>query len=90
MVDINPSREEIARRTGNTPFVNPRTIDGDLVSHLNELAPSGADYTFEATGNVYLMCQAFDGAHFAYSTCTIIGIEPEADLLAIMPSRRRP
>ncbi|WP_419827184.1 alcohol dehydrogenase catalytic domain-containing protein [Sphingomonas sp.] len=85
-VDINPSREEMARRMGATDFVNPRSVDGDLVGHLNERTGGGADFTFEAIGNVNLMRQAFDTAHFAYGTCTIIGIAPDADLLALSPT----
>ena len=85
-VDINPAREAIARTMGATHFVNPRTVDGDLVGHLNEITRGGADYTFEAIGNVQLMRQAFDTAHFAYGTCTIIGIAPDADLLALPPT----
>ena len=85
-VDINPARESIARQMGATDFVNPRTVDGDLVGHLNAMTGGGADYTFEAIGNVELMRQAFDTAHFAYGTCTIIGIAPDADLLSLSPT----
>ena len=85
-VDINPAREVIARRMGATHFVNPLALAGDLVSHLNEMTSGGADFTFEAIGNVTLMRQAFDTAHFAYGTCTIIGIAPDADLLALPPT----
>lgn len=84
-VDTNPAKEEVARKLGATHFVNPKTVEGDLVGHLNELTGGGADYTFEAVGNVRLMRHAFDAAHFAYGTCTIIGMSPEADMLTIPP-----
>ncbi len=85
-VDVNPAREELARRMGATHFVNSRLVEGDLVGHLNELTRGGADFTFEAIGNVTLMRQAFDAAHFAYGSCTIIGIAPDADLLQLPPT----
>ncbi len=85
-VDINPAREALARRMGATDFVNPKTVSGDLVGRLNEMTKGGADYTFEAIGNVDLMRQAFDTAHFAYGSCTIIGIAPDAELLALPPT----
>lgn len=85
-VDINPAREDIARKMGATQFVNSRTVEGDLVGYLNELTRGGADYTFEAIGNVNLMRQAYDTAHFAYGVCTIIGIAPDADMLSLPPT----
>ena len=39
-------------RFGMTDFVNPSKVDGDLVAHLVELTGGGADYSFDATGNV--------------------------------------
>src|SRR6185312_2324052 len=36
-VDINPAREDWGRRFGMTHFVNPKTLDGDLVAHLVQL-----------------------------------------------------
>src|SRR5262245_21648375 len=57
-VDINPSREALARGFGLTHFVNPRTVSGDLVAHLVELTGGGADYSFECVGNPQLMRQA--------------------------------
>src|SRR5439155_21039703 len=36
-VDLNPSREALAREFGMTHFVDPRAVKGDLVPHLVEL-----------------------------------------------------
>src|SRR3546814_4540370 len=33
-VDVNPAREGLARQFGMTHFVNPKSIEGDLVAHL--------------------------------------------------------
>src|SRR5437667_4949452 len=45
-VDLNPAREALGRKFGMTHFVNPETLEGDLVPHLVELTKGGADYTF--------------------------------------------
>src|SRR5258705_1650662 len=59
-VDINPDREAWGRRFGMTHFVNPKTIEGDLVAHLVQLTDGGADYTFDATGNTDVMRPALE------------------------------
>src|SRR6476469_6867637 len=49
-VDINPAREELARKLGMTHFINPKDVKGDLVAHIVELTKGGADYSFECVG----------------------------------------
>ncbi len=50
-VDVNPAREELARKFGMTHFVNPKEVAGDIVPHLVELTKGGADHSFECVGN---------------------------------------
>ncbi|MFZ3222717.1 MAG: alcohol dehydrogenase catalytic domain-containing protein, partial [Rugosibacter sp.] len=57
-VDINPTRQALAEKFGMTHFVNPKEVEGDLVSYLVSLTKGGADHTFECVGNVDLMRQA--------------------------------
>lgn len=83
-VDTNPAKEAMARRMGATDFVNPHAVD-DVVGHLRELTRGGADFTFEAVGNVKLMRQALDVARIGWGTCTIVGMAPDGDLLEVMP-----
>ncbi len=73
-VDINPNREELARKFGLTDFVNPKEIEGDLVKYLVDLTKGGADYSFECVGNVDLMRQALECCHKGWGVCTIIGV----------------
>ncbi|HBQ49412.1 MAG TPA: S-(hydroxymethyl)glutathione dehydrogenase, partial [Hyphomonas atlantica] len=54
-VDLNPAREELARKFGMTHFVNPTDHGDDLVAHLVELTKGGADYSFECIGNTNVM-----------------------------------
>src|ERR1700756_23756 len=73
-VDINPDREDWGRRFGMTHFVNPKQISGDVVAHLVELTGGGADYTFDATGNVTVMRQALEACHRGWGESIIIGV----------------
>jgi len=84
-VDINPEREEWGRRFGMTHFVNPRKVDGDLVAHLVALTGGGADYTFDATGNVTVMRQALEACHRGWGESIIIGVAPAGAEIATRP-----
>ena len=61
---------------GMTDFVNPRKINGDLAAHLVDLTKGGADYTFDATGNVDVMRTALEAAHKGWGESIIIGVVP--------------
>ena len=75
-VDLNPGKVEMARRFGMTDFVNPAEVSGDLVAHLVTLTDGGADYTFDATGNVDVMRTALESAHKGWGESVIIGVAP--------------
>ena len=59
-VDLNPQKTEMAKKFGMTDYVNPNEVSGDLVQHLVSLTNGGADYTFDATGNVSVMRAALE------------------------------
>ena len=84
-VDINPAREEMARRFGMTHFVNPKQVEGDLVPHLVEMTKGGADHSFECVGNVNLMRQALECAHKGWGKSTIIGVAGAGQEIATRP-----
>jgi len=73
-VDVNPAREELARKLGLTHFVNARDAGKDLVPHLIELTGGGADYSFECVGDVTLMRQALECCHRGWGVSVIIGV----------------
>jgi S-(hydroxymethyl)glutathione dehydrogenase/alcohol dehydrogenase len=84
-VDVNPGREALARKLGMTHFVNPKTVQGDLVGHLVELTNGGADYSFECIGNVQTMRQALECCHKGWGESTIIGVAPAGAEIATRP-----
>ncbi len=84
-VDINPSRQALARKMGMTDFINPLEIKDDLVGHLIELTHGGADYSFECVGDVHLMRQALECCHKGWGVCTIIGVAPAGHEISTRP-----
>jgi S-(hydroxymethyl)glutathione dehydrogenase/alcohol dehydrogenase len=84
-VDINPAREEWGTRFGMTHFVNPRSVEGDLVAHLVALTDGGADYTFDCTGNTTVMRQALEACHRGWGTSIIIGVAEAGKEIATRP-----
>ena len=84
-VDVNPTKQEIARKFGMTHFVNPKEIEGDLVGHLVELTGGGADYSFECIGNVELMRQALECCHKGWGESIIIGVAGAGQEIATRP-----
>ncbi len=84
-VDMNPSKEAIARKFGMTDFVNPKDVSGDLTNHLVELTGGGADYSFECIGNTDVMRTALECCHKGWGTSIIIGVAPAGAEIATRP-----
>jgi len=84
-VDINPDKVAMGKRFGMTDFVNPKEVKGDLVGHLVELTGGGADYTFDATGNVNVMRTALESAHKGWGESIIIGVAPAGAEISTRP-----
>jgi S-(hydroxymethyl)glutathione dehydrogenase / alcohol dehydrogenase len=84
-VDINPSREAWGKKFGMKHFVNPKTVDGDIVQHLVALTDGGADYTFDCTGNTTVMRQALEACHRGWGTSIIIGVAEAGKEISTRP-----
>jgi len=84
-VDINGSRESLAREFGMTDFVNPNDVEGDLVDHIVQLTGGGADYSFECIGNVEVMRQALECCHKGWGVSTIIGVAGDGEEISTRP-----
>ncbi len=82
-VDLSPGRLELARGQGATDVM----LGGpDAVERiLEETGGFGADYTFEATGNVGVMRQAVEAARMGWGLCTIAGVAGQGETLDIVP-----
>ncbi len=84
-VDLNPAKKPMAENFGMTDFVNPGEVEGDLVAHLVELTGGGADYSFDATGNVQVMRTALECAHKGWGESIIIGVAPAGAEISTRP-----
>ena len=82
-VDLSPERLELARAHGATDTL---TGGPDVVEEIVEMTDGfGADYTFEATGNVNVMRQAVEAARMGWGLCTIAGVAGKDETLDIVP-----
>jgi S-(hydroxymethyl)glutathione dehydrogenase/alcohol dehydrogenase len=84
-VDINDAKAEWGRRFGMTHFVNPKSVDGDLVQHLVALTDGGADYTFDCTGATDVMRTALEACHRGWGESIIIGVAEAGKEISTRP-----
>ena len=82
-VDLSEDRLELARGQGATDML----VGGeDAVERILEMTGGfGADYTFEATGNVAVMRQAVEAARMGWGLCTVAGVAGKGETLDIVP-----
>jgi S-(hydroxymethyl)glutathione dehydrogenase / alcohol dehydrogenase len=82
-VDLAPERLELARGQGATDVLSGGP---DTVERILEMTDGfGADYTFEATGNVEVMRQAVEAARMGWGLCTVCGVAGRGETLAVVP-----
>jgi S-(hydroxymethyl)glutathione dehydrogenase/alcohol dehydrogenase len=82
-VDLSEGRLELAKGQGATETMlgGPETVERIL-----ELTGGfGADYTFEATGNVSVMRQAVEAARMGWGLCIVAGVAGKGETLDIVP-----
>jgi S-(hydroxymethyl)glutathione dehydrogenase / alcohol dehydrogenase len=82
-VDLSPERLELARGQGATDVLRGGP---DAVPAILELTGGfGADYTFEATGNVHVMRQAVESARMGWGLATVCGVAAKGETLDVVP-----
>jgi S-(hydroxymethyl)glutathione dehydrogenase/alcohol dehydrogenase len=82
-VDLSDERLELARGQGATD-----TIKGgpDAVQEILDMTDGfGADYTFEATGDVQVMRQAVEAARMGWGLATVCGVAGKGETLDVVP-----
>jgi len=82
-VDLSEDRLVLAEGQGATDtFVG----GPDAVERILEMTGGfGADYTFEATGNVAVMRQAVEAARMGWGLCTVTGVAGKGETLDVIP-----
>jgi S-(hydroxymethyl)glutathione dehydrogenase/alcohol dehydrogenase len=82
-VDLSEQRLELARHHGAT---DAWIAGPDVVERvLEDTEGSGADFTFEATGNVAVMRQAVESARMGWGKACMIGVAGKGNTLDIVP-----
>ncbi|KRE02663.1 S-(hydroxymethyl)glutathione dehydrogenase [Bosea sp. Root670] len=85
-VDINPAKQEMARKFGMTDFINPAEIGNDkVVQAIVDLTGGGADFSFDATGNTNVMRQALECCHRGWGESIVIGVAEAGKEIATRP-----
>jgi S-(hydroxymethyl)glutathione dehydrogenase / alcohol dehydrogenase len=87
VVDVNPAKEEWARKFGATDFVNPNQLPKDttVVDKLIEMTDGGCDYTFDCTGITSVMRAALEACHKGWGTSVIIGVAAAGQEISTRP-----
>jgi len=82
-VDLSEERLSLARGQGatDTLVAGPETVE-EVIELTGGL---GADYTFEATGNVAVMRQAVEAARMGWGLCTVAGVAGKGEVLEVVP-----
>jgi S-(hydroxymethyl)glutathione dehydrogenase/alcohol dehydrogenase len=82
-VDLSEDRLELAKGQGATETMagGPDTVE----RILEETGGFGADYTFEATGNVAVMRQAVESARMGWGLATVAGVAGKGETLEVVP-----
>ena len=89
-VDLNDDKRAMAERFGMTHFINPRNVE-NVVQEIVELTRTpfdrigGADYSFDATGNVKVMRDALECTHRGWGQSIIIGVAPSGAEISTRP-----
>ena len=73
-IDVNNDKRAMAEKFGMTDFINPSEVGVDkVVQAIVDLTGGGADFSFDATGNVNVMRQALECCHRGWGESIIIG-----------------
>ena len=86
-VDLSDDRLELAKGQGATDLMKADEGPESTVERILEMTDGGfgADYTFEATGNVKVMAQAVEAARMAWGLCTVAGVAGKGETLDVIP-----
>jgi S-(hydroxymethyl)glutathione dehydrogenase/alcohol dehydrogenase len=85
-IDVNPAKRAMAEKFGMTDFINPNEVGRDkVVQAVIDLTGGGADFSFDATGNVDVMRQALECCHRGWGESIIIGVAEAGREIATRP-----
>lgn len=86
-IDTNSGKKDLALKFGATDFINPTELpEGTtIVDKIVEMTDGGADFTFDATGNVKVMRSALEACHKGWGESVVIGVAPAGAEISTRP-----
>ncbi|CAH2035021.1 unnamed protein product [Thlaspi arvense] len=84
-VDANDSKFEKGKLMGVTDFVNPKDLTKPVHERIRELTGGGVDYSFECTGNVDVLREAFLSTRPGWGSTVLVGIYLTPTTLPLHP-----
>ncbi|MAX55816.1 MAG: S-(hydroxymethyl)glutathione dehydrogenase/class III alcohol dehydrogenase [Alcanivoracaceae bacterium] len=84
-IDVNDSKETMARQFGATDFINPTQYSDPIQDVIVELTDGGVDYSFECIGNVNVMRSALECCHKGWGESVIVGVAGAGEEIATRP-----
>ncbi|XP_042484936.1 alcohol dehydrogenase-like 4 [Macadamia integrifolia] len=89
-IDINPDKFIKGKTVGITHFINPNDIQKEkdhkaVHEIIQEMTKGGVDYSFECSGNLEVLREAFSSTHDGWGLTVILGIHPSPRMLPLHP-----
>jgi S-(hydroxymethyl)glutathione dehydrogenase / alcohol dehydrogenase len=85
IIAVDLSEERLGRATHHGATETMLGGDDVVERIVEETGGFGADYTFEATGNVKVMRQAVESARMGWGLCTVAGVAGKGETLDVIP-----
>ncbi|XP_059643283.1 alcohol dehydrogenase-like 3 [Cornus florida] len=84
-VDINPDKSIKGQAMGITDFLDPKDLEGPVHQKIKEMTGGGVDYSFECTGNLGVLREAFSSTHDGWGLTVVLGIHSTPETLPLHP-----
>ncbi|KAI0500829.1 hypothetical protein KFK09_019046 [Dendrobium nobile] len=82
-IDINPSKYVKGREMGIRDFINPKELTKPLHEVIRELTKGGVDYSFECSGNVEVLREAYLSTHTGWGLTVVLSVDPSCSQLPV-------
>ncbi|KAK4741253.1 hypothetical protein SAY87_024841 [Trapa incisa] len=84
-VDINPNKFDKGKNMGITDFINSRQLQESVSEEIVRISGGGVDYSFECSGNLQALREAFLSTHNGWGLTVLLGVHVKPDTLPIHP-----
>uniref|UniRef100_A0A0D9XHX3 Enoyl reductase (ER) domain-containing protein n=1 Tax=Leersia perrieri TaxID=77586 RepID=A0A0D9XHX3_9ORYZ len=84
-VDINPEKFSKGKEMGITDFVNSKACGKPVHEVIMEMTDGGVDYSFECTGILDVLREAFVSTRDGWGLTVVLGIHPTPRMLPLHP-----